>query len=64
MTFDFVDLQPRLADFKMIFDKDHQVILQYKIDSRDRAIETLLTNVAIARGTRDTCRWYFTLNYR
>jgi hypothetical protein len=60
VTFDFVDLQPRLADFKMIFDKDRQVFVQYKIDGRDRAIETPLTNVAIARGTGDTCRWYFT----
>jgi hypothetical protein len=66
MKLDFVGLQPRLADFKLITQFSHpharhprQVFVQHKLDARDRASSTPLTNVAIARGQSGDCRWYF-----
>lgn len=68
LDFDFINLQPRLADFKLLVPPLsqqpqllRQVFVQYKIDSRDRSIHTPLTRVAIGRNSgRAGIRWYFT----
>ena len=72
---DFIFLQPRLADFKFIPNIGHgtdhpeeravwsligdQALIQHKLDSRERAYASSLSNVAIARGQGEKCRWYF-----
>lgn len=71
---DFVGLQPRLADFKLVPSQEFleqyaldtgtafpaQVFVQHKIDARDRAAQNPLSNVAIARGEGLNRRSYFT----
>jgi len=70
MKLDFVGLQPRLADFKLLAARlpnlaghhshNHsQIFVQHKLDARDRALDSKLTKVAIARGQGDDCRYYF-----
>lgn len=69
---DFIGVQPRLADFKLIpnpaFLDQHeletgtsfpaQILVQHKIDGRDRAANKPLSNVAIARGEGSN-RWSY-----
>jgi hypothetical protein len=61
---DFVGLQPRLADFKLLLPDASapsgclQYLIQHKLDARDRRRSTPLTNVAIARATEDGPRYY------
>ena len=70
LELDFVGVQPRLADFKLVtsvrqsteFKAPHrrrQIFVQHKLDGRDRARSTPLANVAIARGQGKKRRWYF-----
>jgi hypothetical protein len=64
VDFDFVGVQPRLADFKIVLPSADgqsclQVFVQHKLDGRDRAISTPLTKVAIARGKEGGTSWYF-----
>lgn len=72
MKFDFVGLQPHLADFKIVLTNHlvsgspsttpsvRQYFVQHKLESHDRTRSSLLTNVAIARGQGEARRWYFT----
>lgn len=72
---DFIGLQPRLADFKLITKPSNltqsntnhywpQIFIQHKLDTRDRALRTPLEKVAIARTQETSCRWYFTCDDR
>jgi hypothetical protein len=65
MRFEFVSVQPRLADFKLLVpyeparDISRQVFVQYKIDSVDRAYDN--KNIVIGRNDKHGAfRWYFT----
>ncbi|THW06077.1 hypothetical protein D6D25_08138 [Aureobasidium pullulans] len=61
MHFDFVGLQPKLADFKLIFTdpEQRQFFVQHKLDARDRALSTPLTKVFIGRSKKKGIAWYF-----
>ena len=53
LTFDFLGLQPCLADFQLCLisgTERRQYFVQDKVDSRERALATPLTKVSIARG--------------
>ncbi|KAI4663936.1 uncharacterized protein J4E79_003436 [Alternaria viburni] len=64
MDFDFVNLQPRLADFKLLLPScpptptRRQVFVQYKIDAVQRARHN--TKIAIGRTGNIGTHWYFT----
>lgn len=67
MIFDFVGLQPKLADFKIIINGliPRQYFIQHKLDARDRAWATPLTKVFIGRHRADDkVVWYFTPDER
>jgi hypothetical protein len=64
---EFVNLQPQLADFKLLLPEPHnptrrrQVFIQYKIDGLYRSPANTLTKVAIARNQRKgRINYYFT----
>ena len=63
MKLDFMGLQPRVADFKLLLGHQsrnrRQVFVQHKLDVRDRPRGTPLIKVAIARGQGDDFRYYF-----
>jgi len=67
LELDFVGLQPRLADFKLLYRRAAtevkngcQVLVQHKLDSRYRAHAAPLHRVSIARSREDgTISWYF-----
>ncbi|KAH0175060.1 hypothetical protein KCU67_g434, partial [Aureobasidium melanogenum] len=65
LKLDFVGLQPKLADFKLIYAAPgsgmlRQVFVQHKLDVKDRALRTKLTKVAIARKRKNKVNYYFT----
>lgn len=55
---DFVGLQPRLADFKLIH-LLRQLLVQHKLDNSLRAAHSRFDRVTIARGDGDERKWYF-----
>ncbi|KAF2672845.1 hypothetical protein BT63DRAFT_436691 [Microthyrium microscopicum] len=57
---DFVQLQPRLADFKFIV-ADRQYFVQHKIDGWTRGEDNNLHRVAIARNKAGAPKKYFTV---
>ncbi|EMD95255.1 hypothetical protein COCHEDRAFT_1201645 [Bipolaris maydis C5] len=72
MEFQFVNLQPRLADFKLLvpdtlagLSRRRQVFVQYKIDALYRSPASPLNKVGIARNVRhNQLRHYFTEHER
>jgi len=65
MRFEFVDVQPRLADFKLVLPQPfptaqrRQYFVQYKIDSTERTRRN--RKIAIGRHMKDgAIRWYCT----
>lgn len=68
MKIDFVGLQPRLADFKLLLPqgvdssgrvKYRQVFVQHKIDGRVRSAGNTLDKVTVARGEGEKRTYYF-----
>lgn len=64
LGFDFVYLQPALADFKLTVDDPQspsrgQWFVQYKIDGRERPIDSPLRAVPIARRHTSRLSYYF-----
>lgn len=62
---DFVNLQPRLADFKLIKNPTaidaQQYFIQHKLDVRERAMKTKMNKVHIARSTgKGKISYFFT----
>lgn len=69
MRVDFVGLQPRLADFKVIITdpethRPRQFFVQHKLDSRDRALNNRLEKVQVARKQGHSTRYYFSASER
>ena len=71
MELDFIGLQPRLADFKLMVDSDmdggprRQVFVQHKCDTVARSVGRPLTDVNIARKDSDgRWRWHFEAHAR
>ena len=63
LSLDFMCLQPRVADFKLIrhdIDTPCQYFIQHKLDGRQRAWDVPLSKVFIARGDDPERGWYFT----
>lgn len=63
----FVGLQPRLGDFKLQVDqpwrfglRDRPLIIQHKLDKRERSYRTEHSKVSIGRGQGSKRRFYFT----
>ena len=64
ISLDFMWLQPRIADFKLIVSyarpsDSKQYFIQHKLDGGQRAWGSPLINVAIARGEDPRRQWYF-----
>ena len=64
ISIDFVGLQPRLADFKLLLglrrQRRRQVFIQHKLDAILRSSNASLDKVGIARGQAKQQRWYCT----
>jgi hypothetical protein len=65
MSFDFIGVQPKIADFKIVLTDSktaaqRQFFVQHKLDARERAFTTPLTKVFIGRSTKRGVDWYFT----
>ncbi|GAB7356119.1 hypothetical protein MBLNU459_g6719t1 [Dothideomycetes sp. NU459] len=58
MTMDFIVLQPRLADFKLLL-PGRQVYVQHKLDNRVRKLDRPLDKILVARGMGDEREYYF-----
>ena len=65
ISLEFMSLQPRIADFKLVVDQDQslkdprlarQYFVQHKLDARYRAPNVALSNVSICRNQDG---WYF-----
>lgn len=61
---DFIGLQPRLADFKLVLRERttpvvRQVFIQHKLDVKDRSRAKPFTNVAIARSRGEDVNYWF-----
>ncbi|THX42150.1 hypothetical protein D6D11_08328 [Aureobasidium pullulans] len=58
MRYDFIGVQPSLADFKFVLLR-RQVLVQHKLDGKERKEGSFLSNVGVLRQQGNNIRYYF-----